>query len=300
MSQTTARLLPRLELGPEIESRVVSHDLNETFEVDGVQVTMVSANHCPGAVMLIFRYPDDTAMLHTGDMRWTPKMKLNPWLKKLAEQRSLEYLFLDTTYCHKRHLHPPQSKSIQYVVDMIARHIDDPECVFLFQTYSIGKEKILRRVAREFKSKVFVDDRRWETIRLCAKDTDPLYATSHLDGGDSTGSAGTEALVAEAMEDVYTKDPATKFQVVTWSKLGDTWPYFKPNFHFCQEFIDELGASGESSGQTATRAPTRVIGFVPTGWVVTKGQQFPAARVGGTEKQHVVCSTCAQNISVVL
>ena len=133
----TAELVPLLELG--VEEYVVGHKLNEAFIVDGVEVTMLSANHCPGAAILLFRFKNGTCHLHTGDMRWSPRMhRENPILSRLAVERSVDTLYLDTTYCRPKHVHPSQCDTIQYVVNAVAEHIDDPECVFLFQAYTIG------------------------------------------------------------------------------------------------------------------------------------------------------------------
>jgi Cft2 family RNA processing exonuclease len=48
--------------------------LNQPTVIDGVTVTALDANHCPGAVMLLFevRTAQGTVkrILHTGDCRW--------------------------------------------------------------------------------------------------------------------------------------------------------------------------------------------------------------------------------------
>jgi hypothetical protein len=40
-------------------------------------------------------------------------MRKDPLLLELAEARCVESIYLDTTYCHKKHEHPPQRDSIQ-------------------------------------------------------------------------------------------------------------------------------------------------------------------------------------------
>lgn len=46
----------------------------------------------------------------------------------------------------------------------------------------------------------------------------------------------------------------TPVHVLPWGALGDTWPYFVPNFAGPLELMKKFGAE-------------RVVGFVPTGWM---------------------------------
>lgn len=43
--------------------------LNEPLVVEGVTVTYLEANHCPGSAMILFQVPGRRAVLHTGDCR---------------------------------------------------------------------------------------------------------------------------------------------------------------------------------------------------------------------------------------
>ncbi|GFR43272.1 hypothetical protein Agub_g4334, partial [Astrephomene gubernaculifera] len=82
--------------------------------VAGVEVTLVDANHCPGAVQLLFRLPGSgSRYLHCGDMRFSPAMTRCPLL---AGWRGCEGVFADTTYCHPRHAFPTQEEAVDYVV----------------------------------------------------------------------------------------------------------------------------------------------------------------------------------------
>uniref|UniRef100_A0A8C4Q839 Uncharacterized protein n=1 Tax=Eptatretus burgeri TaxID=7764 RepID=A0A8C4Q839_EPTBU len=67
--------------------------MDKSCQVDGVTVTPIEANHCPGSVMLLFELPDHTCHLHTGDFRASPAMEQHPALVG----RVIHTLFLDTT-----------------------------------------------------------------------------------------------------------------------------------------------------------------------------------------------------------
>jgi len=115
-------------------------------------------------------------------------------------------------------------------VERIERECGDSndKVLFLVATYVIGKEKILLELARRFKRKIHVDARKMEVLRVLG------YGES----GEFTEN-GLESNI----------------HVVGWNVLGETWPYFRPNFVKMKEVMAERGGSY-----------SRVVGFVPTGW----------------------------------
>lgn len=61
--------------------------------------------------------------------------------------------------------------------------------------------------------------------------------------------AGADALIRcqgltqEQLEACFTLDPAeSPIQVVSWGRLGDAWPYFRPNFTNMEEARQQAGA----------------------------------------------------------
>ena len=44
-------------------------ELNTPIIVEGVRITYMDANHCPGAAMILFEVPGKRPVLHTGDCR---------------------------------------------------------------------------------------------------------------------------------------------------------------------------------------------------------------------------------------
>ena len=93
--------------------------VDSSLLVDGVTVTAVCANHCPGAVMFLFAVPQADAskrqILHTGDFRFHPRMLAYPALAKVQ----LHTLFLDTTYASPKWCFPDQDEAVRIMVDIM-------------------------------------------------------------------------------------------------------------------------------------------------------------------------------------
>lgn len=71
----------------------------------GVEVTLVDANHCPGAVQFLFKLATGETYIHCGDMRFGQHLLGDPHLQRF---RGCTAIFLDTTYLNPRHTFPPQ------------------------------------------------------------------------------------------------------------------------------------------------------------------------------------------------
>ncbi|CAK9867445.1 unnamed protein product, partial [Sphagnum jensenii] len=149
-SPTTARLVT-LRIGVPAE-RLQIIPLNETVIIDGVQVTFIDANHCPGSVMILFEPPNGKPVLHTGDFRFCQEMAENV---KLQESH-IDTLILDTTYCNPQYNFPKQETVVQFVVDAIQAEAFNTRTLFLIGTYNIGKERIFLEVGKVLEKKVYV------------------------------------------------------------------------------------------------------------------------------------------------
>ncbi|KAK3218320.1 hypothetical protein Dsin_012290 [Dipteronia sinensis] len=204
--------------------------LRERVLIDGCEVVLLDANHCPGAVQFLFKVPcgngDFERYVHTGDFRFRNDMVLEPLMNEFV---GCDSVFLDTTYCNPKYVFPSQEESVEYVVSVINRFGGGGGgggVLFLVATYVIGKEKILLEIARKCGRKIHVDERKMEIMRILG------YGESGVFTRDDTES------------DVH---------VVGWNVLGETWPYFRPNFVRMKEIMVERGYN-------------KVVGFVPTGW----------------------------------
>lgn len=201
-SEITARLAVKV-LGVSALF-VVGLPINETVVIDDCEVTLIDANHCPGAVQFLFKVPVSGGkferFVHTGDFRFCSDMKLMPVLSEFV---GCDAVFLDTTYCDPKFVFPSQEESIDYVVSVIERIVSENRNVrksvlFLVATYVIGKERILLEISRRCGCKIHVDSRKMEILR----------ALGYEDEG------------------VFTEDEsASDVHVVGWNVLGETWPF---------------------------------------------------------------------------
>ncbi|MFS7991806.1 putative sterile alpha motif domain, DNA repair metallo-beta-lactamase [Helianthus anomalus] len=125
--------------------------LNQKINIAGVDVTCFDANHCPGAVIILFEPPNGKAILHTGDFRFNEDMT-----KIASLQTRVHTLVLDTTYCDPQYDFPKQEAVIQYVLEAIQAEAFNPKTLFLIGSYTIGKERVFMEVARVLQKKIYV------------------------------------------------------------------------------------------------------------------------------------------------
>lgn len=190
--------------------------------------------------------------VHTGDFRYSCEMKDDVFLRGFV---GCNTVFLDTTYCNPKFVFPLQEESVDYVVSAIEKIGGEgfsggleKRVLFLVATYVVGKEKILIEIARRCNRKVYVDARKMEVLRVLG-----------------CGESG-----------VFTEDEnESDVHVVGWNVLGETWPYFRPNFVKMKEIMVERGYN-------------KVVGFVPTGWTYEVKRNKFAVRSKDSCEIHLV------------
>lgn len=177
-------------------------------------------------------------------------MKTDP---ALVDFVGADAVFLDTTYCNPKFSFPSQEESTRYIAETVERIRDENEglgnsVLFLVATYVVGKEKILVEVSRRCNCLVYVDDRKMGILRALG-----------------FGDCG-----------VFTEDAsASNVHVIGWNFLGETWPYFRPNFVKMKEIISERGYK-------------KAVGFVPTGWMYETKRDGFAVRKKDSCEIHLV------------
>jgi hypothetical protein len=181
-SPITAALV-RLRLGTS-NAVVKALELNvpHMIENTGVQVTLFEANHCPGAVLFLFKTPDNKHFLHTGDFRYEPGMLRH------FKQIKIDALYLDTTFLNAGFTFPPQREAIEYIANKVSKIVQTQgtqKHLFLVGSYSIGKERILEQIVRVMPAeKIFVSEQKLEMWKLCGL-SDALMARVTLQATES-------------------------------------------------------------------------------------------------------------------
>lgn len=121
-------------------------------------VTLIDANHCPGAVMFLFEGYFGS-ILYTGDFRYTPSMLREPCLRTYA---TIDVLYLDNTNCDPNRTLPSRQRATQQIKEIIRSH---PSHNVIIGLYSLGKESLLLELAMEFKTWIEVSFERMETLK---------------------------------------------------------------------------------------------------------------------------------------
>eukprot|EP01051_Picozoa_sp_SAG22_P012319 SAG22_NODE_1269_length_4943_cov_2.834434_1_plen_905_part_00 len=285
---------------------VCAAEVGQTIEVDGVRVTLLEANHCPGAVMFHFWDPrTQQAALHTGDFRAAPSVCSDPRLAQLLrDHNGLDALYLDTTYCNPRHCFPPQP-DVCDAIEAIARresqsaelaprdlqavpvgdgaataHDVQPQpqpqprrrpgrTLFVVGSYSIGKENAIEAVCRGAGSQALVSPARARTLKLSGRWDPALYT---LTDRDSTGDPPPPATATAT-------SAAAAVAAATATSAAAAGPV--------RVRVAAMGGAAdhaEARRLLESEPPGRwdaVVCFRPTGWTFSRAQQQQAANAGG-------------------
>ncbi|KAL7553827.1 hypothetical protein ACHAWF_017172 [Thalassiosira exigua] len=216
-----------------------------------ITITLLNANHCPGAIMFLFEVGNRT-ILHVGDFRWERALMMQaPQLRAFRDSIRLDELFLDTTYCNKKYTLPTQDEAIRAAIEVAQSEMEmskkdtKMKTLFLFGSYTIGKEKIYLSVAEHLKQKVYVDSRRYRIL-------------SSLEWPK------------ERMNIFTTRKSETNLWVV---------PLGSVNFKQMRDYMDE-----GNNNKVFTAPYGRVVGFRPTGWTYSARDKNQRTLPGGRPK----------------
>lgn len=89
--------------------------------------------------------------------------------------KRLDAIYLDTTYADPKYTFPTQQAAITHALSLMDRHLQrntdsespepDRKTLFLFGSYSLGKERLFMEVAAKFQRKVCVSKAKLRAIQ---------------------------------------------------------------------------------------------------------------------------------------
>lgn len=241
-SRVTAELLKEVhEIPPQL---IQSHDYNETFEYKEAKITFFDANHCPGACLVLVQLANGNAHLHTGDMRYCETFKSYPLLREMVTKKKVDLVYLDTTYGHPKHDFVPQEQAVECIAsqtkELLSSHLN---VLVLLSCYSIGKEKVLWEASARNNQKLYVSERKLRMLRcIQLKESSPNNISSQV--------------IHRCTEDPSQSD----IHVIPMGLAGEMWPYFRPNYIKCRDYVEKLHEDNKS------KTYDKVVAFLPTGW----------------------------------
>ncbi|XP_057437637.1 DNA cross-link repair protein SNM1 isoform X2 [Lotus japonicus] len=129
-------------------------EFNTERVIDGVKVTLLEANHCPGAALIHFDLPNGQRYLHTGDFRACKQMQTH----HLLVNHRVNVLYLDTTYCNPKYKFPSKEAVLNYVVKITKNHLKmHPKTLVVVGAYSIGKECVYLAISKALGVKIYAN-----------------------------------------------------------------------------------------------------------------------------------------------
>ncbi|KAI1410417.1 Metallo-hydrolase/oxidoreductase [Hypoxylon sp. FL1857] len=148
-----------------------------------IQVTLLDANHCAGAVMFLFE-GNGKAVLYTGDIRsepwWVNSVARNPSMIEYSTGlKVLDRIYLDTSFLDD---FPLQTKAegLRVLLEKVACYPEDT--IFHMQAWTYGYEEVWVALSKALKSKIHVDKYKMGVYKsLATKSTDKRFAAqTHL------------------------------------------------------------------------------------------------------------------------
>ncbi|PSS35339.1 DNA cross-link repair protein [Actinidia chinensis var. chinensis] len=132
-------------------------ELGIEYVIKGIKVTMLEANHCPGAALIHFYLPNGQCYLHTGDFRASKLMHAYPLLVK----QRVNVLYLDTTYCNPKYRFPSKEDVLTFVVRVTETSLrKQPKTLIIVGAYSIGKECVYLAISKALGVKIYTSTMR--------------------------------------------------------------------------------------------------------------------------------------------
>ncbi|KAI1470209.1 DRMBL-domain-containing protein [Daldinia caldariorum] len=286
---------------------VVELEFEQTVEVpgtEGVTVTMIPANHCPGSSLFLFEKaigkgpnPRKQRILHCGDFRACPAHVNHSLLKPdivdsvsgKVKQQKIDVCYLDTTYLNPRYSFPPQDDVVSTCAEfckLLSDDASDPDEIIDALKQDKGKV-----------SKFFKKEEKKKSPSSGGKADEGKPRKNRLLVICGTYSIGKERICKAIAQALGTKIFASPAKIKICAQLGD------PELAALMT-SDPLQAQVHMQMLTELRADTlqayldgykphfsRIVGFRPSGWNYRASPSSSSS--GGTTKSGSITTTTA-------
>ncbi|XP_071530276.1 5' exonuclease Apollo-like isoform X1 [Panulirus ornatus] len=166
-------IIRELEVG---ETYLIPLDDEGNFPIS---VTVIDANHVPGAVMYLFQGYFGN-ILYCGDMRWYPELLEHEVLRNVVELRELDIVYLDNTFSAPYCVFPSREECKQQLFHIIDSF---PDHIIKIGIRDLGREDLLEAIARRFQERILVTQSKFNLLQLLQYSdvftTDPEEARIH-------------------------------------------------------------------------------------------------------------------------
>lgn len=129
-----------------------------------IQVTLLDANHCAGAVMFLIE-DERRAILYTGDIRsepwWVNALIRNPVVVPYTTlgHRLLDKIYLDTTFAAQRNVLPAFPSKAEGLAELLRKVSKYPkDTVFHFHAWTPGYEEVWIALSNALGTRIHVDN----------------------------------------------------------------------------------------------------------------------------------------------
>ncbi|XP_074644130.1 5' exonuclease Apollo-like [Tubulanus polymorphus] len=124
--------------------------------IETMTVSLIDANHCPGAVMFLFDAYFGR-VLYTGDFRYTEAMFGVD--SPLSSSPQIDTLYLDNTYNDIKCKFPKRSVAKREVLKLVNEHSNSRRVIAM---NDIGKEDLIEEIAKQTNERIHIAAHRYE------------------------------------------------------------------------------------------------------------------------------------------
>ncbi|KAI6093885.1 DRMBL-domain-containing protein [Hypoxylon rubiginosum] len=258
-------------------------EFEETVEIpgtEGVTVTMIPANHCPGSSLFLFektigKGPRKQRILHCGDFRACPAHVSHSLLKPetvdavsgKVKQQKIDVCYLDTTYLNPRYSFPPQDDVITACADFCKSISEDAGSAEDFLTAARQEKSAMSKFVQK-------DGESSSSAATKAEGDDPKRKgkKNRLLVICGTYSIGKERICKAIAQALGTKIFASAHKIRMCAQLGDpelaalmTSDPLEAQVHM--QMLMEIRAETLQDYLDGYKPHfSRIVGFRPSGW----------------------------------